>query len=103
MNLCALCVSVVNPSSTTIAPVRPIALDEIHAAAGRIADLAIRTPLLRGSRRARVGGRRSPQDVTLFKSLGLAIEDLAAAHHVYGKALAEGMGTNVEIGGQRAR
>ena len=47
MNLCAPCVSVVNSSSTTIDPVRPIALDEIRAAAGRIADLAIRTPLLR--------------------------------------------------------
>ena len=31
-------------------------------------------------------GRRSDDEITIFKSLGLAVEDLAAAHHVYRKA-----------------
>jgi len=46
-------------------------------------------------------GRTSPQEITLFKSLGLAIEDLATAQHLYDKALLKGMGTWVELGGSR--
>jgi ornithine cyclodeaminase len=42
-------------------------------------------------------GRRSPDEVTLFKSLGLAIEDLAAAAHVYQKARKPGVGKWVEF------
>jgi ornithine cyclodeaminase len=45
-------------------------------------------------------GRTSPQEITLFKSLGIAIEDLAAAHHVYEAAKARGLGQWVEIGGR---
>jgi ornithine cyclodeaminase/alanine dehydrogenase-like protein (mu-crystallin family) len=44
--------------------------------------------------------RRSADEITLFKSLGIAIEDLAAAHHVYAKALERELGTWVEIGGR---
>jgi ornithine cyclodeaminase len=47
-----------------------------------------------------VTGRRSPTEITLFKSLGIAIEDLAAAHHVLQKARQSGFGLWVEIGGQ---
>jgi ornithine cyclodeaminase len=46
-------------------------------------------------------GRESPGDVTLFKSLGLAIEDLAAARHVYDKGVALGTGIWVSLGGLR--
>jgi ornithine cyclodeaminase len=45
-------------------------------------------------------GRTSTGEITLFKSLGIAIEDLAAAHHVYTKAKECGLGTWVEIGGR---
>ncbi|HEX8252427.1 MAG TPA: ornithine cyclodeaminase family protein, partial [Thermoanaerobaculia bacterium] len=38
-------------------------------------------------------GRTSEDEITLFKSLGLAIEDLAAAAFVYERAQAEGQGT----------
>lgn len=48
-----------------------------------------------------VSGRRSPADITLFKSVGLAVEDLAAALHVYNKALATGVGKSIELGGAR--
>jgi ornithine cyclodeaminase/alanine dehydrogenase-like protein (mu-crystallin family) len=40
-------------------------------------------------------GRRSDDELTVFKSLGLAAEDLAAAEHVYARAQAEGAGTTV--------
>jgi ornithine cyclodeaminase len=44
-----------------------------------------------------VPGRTSPDEVTLFKSLGLAVEDLAAAEYVYAKAQKEQAGTWVEF------
>ena len=42
-------------------------------------------------------GRTSNDEITLFKSLGLAIEDLAAAAFLYDKARAEGRGSWVEF------
>jgi ornithine cyclodeaminase/alanine dehydrogenase-like protein (mu-crystallin family) len=33
--------------------------------------------------------------LTVFKSLGLAVEDLAAAEHVYARAVSENVGTVV--------
>jgi len=42
-------------------------------------------------------GRTSEDEITIFKSLGLAIEDLAAAQHVYLKALAKGTGTWIDF------
>lgn len=47
-----------------------------------------------------IEGRTSPEEITLFKSLGLAVEDLASAHYIYHKAKEKGMGTLVEIGGR---
>ena len=46
-------------------------------------------------------GRRSSEEITLFKSVGLAVEDVAAAMHVYKKAISTGAGTRVEFGGDR--
>jgi len=46
-------------------------------------------------------GRRADDEITLFKSLGLAVEDLAAAHHVYGKAAASGAGAWIALGAAR--
>jgi ornithine cyclodeaminase len=43
-------------------------------------------------------GRTSPAEITLFKSLGLALEDLAAAAHVYRKAQETNAGTWIEFG-----
>ena len=42
-------------------------------------------------------GRRDDGEITLFKSLGLAIEDLASADFLYRKALRTGAGTTVEF------
>ncbi len=44
-------------------------------------------------------GRTTSDDVTLFKSLGLAVEDLASAYHVYRRAQEEGAGAPIAIGG----
>ena len=49
----------------------------------------------------RVDGRRTPDEITVFKSLGLAVEDVASAHHIHARAQAAGMGTWVELGGGR--
>jgi ornithine cyclodeaminase/alanine dehydrogenase-like protein (mu-crystallin family) len=42
-------------------------------------------------------GRTSPLDVTLYKSLGIAPQDLASAHHVLMKARAAGVGQVVDF------
>ncbi|MGH7562354.1 MAG: ornithine cyclodeaminase family protein [Gemmatimonadales bacterium] len=46
----------------------------------------------------RVAGRTGPGDITLFKSLGLAVEDLAAATHVLRAAEEASAGVVVELG-----
>ncbi len=70
----------------------------------------LRTPLAEGAISAdhivgelgdvllgRTPGRQSPEQVTLFKSVGVAVEDLASAFLVYQRAVARGMGNEVEI------
>ncbi|HEY2685134.1 MAG TPA: ornithine cyclodeaminase family protein [Steroidobacteraceae bacterium] len=42
-------------------------------------------------------GRESSEEVTIYKSLGIAAQDLAAAQFVYRRALTEGVGTPVRI------
>jgi ornithine cyclodeaminase len=46
-------------------------------------------------------GRGSASEITLFKSLGIAIEDLVSAEYVARRAAELGVGTVVEIGGLR--
>ena len=42
-------------------------------------------------------GRRDASELTLFRSLGLAVEDLAAAERAVAAARELGMGTEVEL------
>ena len=42
-------------------------------------------------------GRQNPAQVTMFKSLGLAIEDVVSAGLAYRRALASGHGTQVAL------
>ena len=42
-------------------------------------------------------GRTGPDEITLFKSLGLAVEDLWSAAYVYERAFETGAGTRVEF------
>jgi ornithine cyclodeaminase len=58
---------------------------------GEIGDLVLQ----------RIVGRQSPQDITLFKSLGIGVEDVASARFIYRKALTAKAGTAVEFGGER--
>ena len=64
-------------------------IDESHIV-GEIGEILV----------GKVQGRTSPGEITLFKSLGIAIEDLAAAHYVLNKAREKNLGTWVEIGGR---
>jgi alanine dehydrogenase len=49
----------------------------------------------------RVAGRRSADEITIFKSLGIAVEDLAAAYHVYNKALQKKLDRETEFNSER--
>jgi ornithine cyclodeaminase len=44
-----------------------------------------------------VAGRTDASQVTVFESLGLGLEDVAAASHVYAAALADGSGTEITL------
>ena len=46
-------------------------------------------------------GRMAPEEITLFKAVGLAVEDLAAARFIYEKAKRKAVGTWMELGGKR--
>jgi len=80
---------------------RESALNEAGDVLLAVADGAIGT----GDIRAELGqvitgaapGREDDQQITLFESLGLAIEDFAAVAHAYRKALAAGAGTPVDF------
>ena len=47
----------------------------------------------------RIPGRRSSDEITIYESLGVAVEDLAAAHAIHRRALETGSGTWLEWGG----
>jgi ornithine cyclodeaminase len=47
----------------------------------------------------RLEGRRTPEDITIYESLGIAVEDLASAHYIHRRALETGKGTWLEWGG----
>jgi alanine dehydrogenase len=47
----------------------------------------------------KVPGRVSGDDITIYESLGIAIEDLAAAHYIHRSAVSSGGGTWLEWGG----
>ncbi len=60
------------------------AIDENHII-GEIGDISLQ----------RIKGRLTPQDITTYKSLGLIVQDLAAAFYVYKKAVEKSIGTSV--------
>src|SRR5205085_1661307 len=61
-----------------------ITADHIHAELGEVAG-------------GRKPGRTSPGEITIFKSLGLAIEDVVSAGLVYRGALAANRGVQVSL------
>jgi ornithine cyclodeaminase len=72
--------STINESGDYLGALRDGAISGPDHIRGELGDLLL----------GRVEGRRSREEITLFKSLGLAIEDLAAAQFLYEKAVAEG-------------
>lgn len=78
--------STINESGDFLFAVREGLIDHSHIR-GELGELL----------EATAEGRKSNDEITLFKSLGLAIEDLAAAAFLYGKAQREGRGTWVEF------
>jgi ornithine cyclodeaminase len=46
----------------------------------------------------RAPGRASPSEITVFKSLGLAVEDLVAARLAYQRARQQGKGVEIDLG-----
>lgn len=69
-----------------IIPIREGSIDESHVL-GSFGDVLL------GS----LEGRRSPEDITLFKSVGLGIQDCAVAWLAYQKASKLGVGTQVDL------
>jgi len=64
-----------------VLPITEGAFDETHIA-GELGEVAS----------GAVAGRTSAAEVTVFKSLGMAVEDIAAAHLAYVKAAERGLG-----------
>lgn len=63
---------------------------------GRISQSDLRATLgevLRGVK----PGREKPEDITVFDSTGLAVQDLAVAKHLYDRCLQKGLGKPIEI------
>jgi alanine dehydrogenase len=46
-------------------------------------------------------GRRSPDEITMFESLGIAVEDVAVGQRLLAKARAAGVGVEMDLGGRR--
>ncbi|HZJ67474.1 MAG TPA: ornithine cyclodeaminase family protein [Kofleriaceae bacterium] len=79
--------STLNESGDFLIPRAEGAIGDDHIA-GELGDVLL----------GQLVGRRSPDEVTLYKSLGIAIQDLAAAHHIYAQAVATGSGVSVPLG-----
>jgi len=62
------------------------AIDESHIL-GEVGEVALGT----------VEGRTGSDDITLYKSLGLVVQDLASAYHVWRKAEDQGIGVTAEF------
>jgi len=82
--------SLLNESSDFLTPKREGLISDAHV----VAELG---EILTN----RASGRETDDEITLFKSLGLAVEDLAAACHVLAGAEREHIGTDVALGGLR--
>ena len=78
--------STLHEAGDFLVPKEEGAIGDAHIV-GEIGDLLL----------GRLQGRSSGDDVTLFKSLGLAIEDIAAAQSIYQRLLEQGGGRWIEF------
>jgi len=82
--------STVNESEDFCAPKREGLIDDGHIK-GELGDILL----------GRVKGRNTQAEITLFKSVGLAVEDLAAARHIFRKSESTQIGSWVGLSAQR--
>jgi ornithine cyclodeaminase/alanine dehydrogenase-like protein (mu-crystallin family) len=82
--------STLNEAGDFLIPKKEGAISDGHIV-GEIGEVAL----------GRIAGRRSSDEITLFKSLGLAVEDVACARHIYEKARTSGQGHFLDFGGER--
>ncbi len=77
-------VSALSESGDILLPIREGAISESHLVAEIGSVLAGGAP-----------GRGSGEEITIFKSLGLAVEDVAAARFAFGRAVERGLGQSI--------
>lgn len=77
--------SALNEAGDFIIPKNEGALDDTHIC-GELGEVLL----------GQIHGRTAPKQITLFKSLGLAIEDLASAQYIYTKMSEKSAGTWIE-------
>ncbi|MEE9169337.1 MAG: hypothetical protein V3U73_06195, partial [bacterium] len=82
--------STVNEAGDFLFPKKEGAIDDSHIQ-GDIGEILLN----------QIAGRKSEQEITLFKSLGLAVQDVASAYHIYQNLNKSGSGTWVEFGGKK--
>ena len=79
--------STLNEAGDFLLPKKEGAIDDDHIK-GEIGDVLL----------GQIGGRTSAEEITMFKSLGLAAEDVAAANYIYQKIVKHKEGLWVEFG-----
>ena len=82
--------SVLAEAGDFLIPFKEGLIDDAHVV-GELGELVL----------GRIAGRQDAREITLFKSLGIAIEDVASARFIYDQALKEETGTWMQIGGLR--
>lgn len=78
--------SAIHESGDYLIPLHEGLITQSHIV-GEVGDLLL----------AKVGSRKSEEDITIFKSLGLAVEDVAAANYIYQEAQRLHRGTFVPL------
>jgi ornithine cyclodeaminase/alanine dehydrogenase-like protein (mu-crystallin family) len=83
--------SALNEAGDFLIPKKEGVIDDNHIQ-GEIGEVLI----------GRKKGRISRDEITIFKSLGISVEDLASANFLYEQATSKNVGVAVEIGGSRS-
>jgi ornithine cyclodeaminase len=78
-----------NEAGDLLIPMKEGAIDASHIA-GELGDVLL----------GRVPGRRSREETTVFKSLGIAAWDIACARYLHDRAITEGKGASFDLTGE---
>jgi len=80
--------SVLNEAGDFLFPKKEGAVSDDHIL-GEIGDILLN----------KLEGRQTEEEITLFECLGLSVEDIASAHHIYSKAVDRNVGSLAELTG----